>query len=99
MTSLSWAADYAEAQQQKRLERERALNNAIERINPCLRPTPRYCERPLPASRFMTRQEFLRYETTRQMGKHNPTVVYPTAGPQRSPRCAAPGHGPSQRCR
>jgi hypothetical protein len=94
MRSASWAADYAEAQQQKRLDRERAFNQALERINPCLRPTPRYCEQPLPSSSFMTREARLKYETARQMSKYNPTIVYPTAptccgpcGSMRLPRC------------
>ncbi len=85
--SPSWAADYAEAQQERLLQRERAFNQALERMNPCLRPSARYCEPPLPSSSFMTRTEALRYETKRAMSKYNPTIVYPTAD-RRQSRCA-----------
>jgi hypothetical protein len=69
--SPSWAADHAEREAQKALERELALNRAIEAHNPCARPTPRYEACPLPPStpQFSTRTAYLHYEMLRARGK------------------------------
>ena len=81
MKSPSWAANYAERQEAKALERELALNRFIEAKNPKLRPTALYQEPPLPSSSvcFPTRAAWIRYETIRARGKYDPQVVFPTA--------------------
>ena len=94
--SPSWAADYAEGEAEKALDRERALNCAIEAHNPCARPTPRYEAGPLPPSspQFSTRTAYLHYEMLRARGKYNPTIVFPLASPS---ACAKPCCGALRR--
>ena len=81
-TSLSpgWAADYAEAQARARLERERAINQVIESRNPHLPESALYKRPPLPSwhPRFPTRESYTNYLATREMGRYNPTIKFPT---------------------
>ena len=78
--SPSWAVDYAERAARDVLARELALNRVIEERNPTLRPTAAYLKGPLRTSsvRFDTPEAYIRYCATRERGKYNPNVRYPT---------------------
>ena len=78
--SPSWAADYAEAQASKRLERERAINQVIASRNPNLPDTEAYRRGPVSPMHpmFPTKASYTEYLARREMGRFNPTIKFPT---------------------
>ena len=75
-----WAAKHAEAHARARRDHERAINRVIECRNPHLLSTPEYRRGALPPwhPRFGTHADYLDYLATREMGRFDPHVKYPT---------------------